>query len=258
MLVETSPWSSGGFRRGNRAPRPQSHPARRAPAAPTARPRPAFSTQYEHNFHRSFPAHILEEDGYDIRGRFPAEARVRVQEMGCSLCSVCGNRQNWLIEFGRPRTVVRTGPAADRHLFVRLRRQNTRLERAGLRPAAQPRAPLGGQASVAVTRFQEYWSRAFGQFELRVELSVLVQLSSGTFQAPVLLRDFGSTNGMILVAKYESISSIAKELVDCGYGYSCLGEPHTSESDAAVIIEILRDWGWSGRGEPPEWLVDAT
>ena len=109
-----------------------------------------------------------------------------------------------------------------------------------------------------MTRFQEYWSRAFGQLELRVELSVPVQLPSGTFQAPVLLRDFGSTNGMILVAKYESISSIAKELVDCGYGYSCLGEPHTSESDAAVIIEILRDWGWSGRGEPPEWLVDAT
>jgi hypothetical protein len=50
---------------------------------------------------------------------------------------------------------LRAGPAAERHLFVRLRRPNTRLERAGLGPAAQPRAPLDAK--------ETHESQAYGQ-----------------------------------------------------------------------------------------------
>jgi hypothetical protein len=62
---------------------------------------------------------------------------------------------------------------------------------------------------------------------------------------------------MVLVAEYDYIRSQAKELVVAGFGYSTLGEPKSEDFDSADPVEMLRDWGWSGKGQAPAWL-DAT
>jgi len=75
----------------------------------------------------------------------------------------------------------------------------------------------------------------------------------------VVLRRFGARNGMVLVAKYNEVQAHASSLVDAGFGYSTLGEPKSEDFDVNGVIEMLRDWGWTGAGPSPTWLSeDAT
>ncbi|MBU1239030.1 hypothetical protein KKF84_13285 [Myxococcota bacterium] len=77
---------------------------------------------------------------------------------------------------------------------------------------------------------------------------------------PVLLRDFGASHGMLLVTDFSLISSFADELTNLGYGYSCLSEPtgvaHPDDDEA--LMEMLSDWGWAGRDNPPAWYREPT
>lgn len=114
---------------------------------------------------------------------------------------------------------------------------------------------------MSLTSFQLRWVRLAERWNLRVETSFSVDLSSGVITVPVLVRDFGGTQGMLLVTEYEQIRAHADELVELGFGYSCLSEPRASQSTDAVVEdeatqEMLTDWGWSGSGEAPRWLCE--
>jgi len=109
--------------------------------------------------------------------------------------------------------------------------------------------------------FQEEWREIADKWHLTVEIPFIVEVSKGEIVVPVLLRDFGARNGMLLVTTYDLIVSHTDELVNQGYGYSCLSEPtgrtaHPDDDDA--LMEMLADWGWSGKGDPPTWYRDGT
>jgi hypothetical protein len=110
-----------------------------------------------------------------------------------------------------------------------------------------------------MTILQAQWIKIAERLGLDVELGVPIPLSEGQVVAPVVLRKFGARNGMVLVAKYEEVRAHTNSLVEAGFGYSTLGEPKSDDFDVNGVIEMLRDWGWTGDGPSPTWLCeDAT
>ena len=87
-----------------------------------------------------------------------------------------------------------------------------------------------------------------------------VELANGQVTVPVLLRDFGAIHGMLLVTDFNLISAHGDELVSLGYGFSCLSEPREVEhpEDGQALMEMLSDWGWSGRDSAPTWYREPT
>ena len=60
---------------------------------------------------------------------------------------------------------------------------------------------------------------------------------------------------MLLVTSYEDIAAVAEQLVAAGFGYSCLDDSPGPDLDEPEIVDMLRDWGWSGSGDAPSWYV---
>jgi hypothetical protein len=94
------------------------------------------------------------------------------------------------------------------------------------------------------------------RLDLDVDVDVGIPLPEGQVVAPVVLRRFGARNGMVLVAKYDDVRAHTNSLVDAGFGYSTLGEPKAEDFDVNGVIEMLRDWGWTGDGPSPTWLCE--
>jgi hypothetical protein len=110
-----------------------------------------------------------------------------------------------------------------------------------------------------MTSLQEEWTRLADRLGLTVRVEFPIDLDGRNFIAPVLLENFGPRFGMVLVESWDAIADVAEKLVESGFGYSCLGDSNNREltEDAlAGIIDMLRDWIWSGNGDQPAWYVD--
>ena len=108
--------------------------------------------------------------------------------------------------------------------------------------------------------FQQLWSDRASRYGLSVAIPFSLSLDGETLGIPVLLREFGARNGILLVTDYAQIGPYADRLVERGYGYSCLSEPSEphEEDDDATLLDMLHDWGWSGDSAPPPWLRDGA
>lgn len=107
-----------------------------------------------------------------------------------------------------------------------------------------------------MTAFQEYWARVAKHLGLKVRIPFRVDLTDDRLTVPVLLEEFGGERGMLLVTSYKRIAAVTDQLVNAGFGYSCLDASPPRDLDEAEmtqIIKMLRDWGWSGNGEAPKW-----
>lgn len=104
------------------------------------------------------------------------------------------------------------------------------------------------------TKFQREWKEIAKRFQLDLCIPHHVQLDDQKLEFPVLLKDFGAIKGMLLLTNYNEIVDIKDRLVEHGYGYSCLSEPSDDDQiHEETVIEILKDWGWVGSGNPPNW-----
>jgi len=106
-----------------------------------------------------------------------------------------------------------------------------------------------------MTTFQEHWLRIAELFGLKVQIPFHVELGSERLTVPVLLEQFGPQRGMLLVTSFADIDALAERLVKAGFGFSCLDGSPGRDIDEAQIIDMLRDWGWSGSGEAPTWYA---
>ena len=62
--------------------------------------------------------------------------------------------------------------------------------------------------------------------------------------AEVRLRDYGADNGMLLFSNYSILRDRENEIVEMGYGYSCLSQPSEDKIDSDEgLIALLDDWG---------------
>jgi hypothetical protein len=96
-----------------------------------------------------------------------------------------------------------------------------------------------------------YWQTAGQDLGITTRLNVLVMGFERLGPVDVLIECFGGKNGTIVVHDYNTIAGSTSKLVEAGYGYSVL-EPG-NEYNREIIIEMLRDWGWSCSSPPPHW-----
>jgi len=107
--------------------------------------------------------------------------------------------------------------------------------------------------------FQENWKAIAEDLGLEIVSSFeLTFPSRDCVKVPVLLRNFGGSVGMLLFTDFSVIEPFVKEIDYSLYGYSTLSEPTKIYNKNDVerresIIEMLEDWGWSGKGEAPVW-----
>ena len=106
-----------------------------------------------------------------------------------------------------------------------------------------------------MTAFQQHWVRIAARFGLKVQIPFEVDLAGERLTVPVLLEEFGARRGMLLVTSYQDIEAVTQRLVGAGFGYSCLDDSPDPDLDESQIVDMLRDWGWSGSREAPNWYA---
>ena len=109
-----------------------------------------------------------------------------------------------------------------------------------------------------MTRFQHYWLAVATRNSLSLETDVSVLLGIETVVFPVILRHFGAERGMVLVTDYLQVRPYRALLVQAGYGFSVLTEPTAALPACDDVGEMLKDWGWTGLGPAPTWLVETA
>ena len=100
-----------------------------------------------------------------------------------------------------------------------------------------------------------YWQQAGDLLGFVVESPYIVSLPSGSsLSFSVRLPNFGAAQGMLLSSRYKHFSAHAGALTTAGYGYAVL-DASTNGVVVQEVIELLRDWGWSGASScAPTWL----
>ncbi|MGQ2802265.1 hypothetical protein ACT54M_18000 [Leptospira santarosai] len=107
------------------------------------------------------------------------------------------------------------------------------------------------------TNLQKIWKDAAESLDLEVEIPFSIILSDNLkINVPVLLKNFGAKNGMLITTNYEDIEPYIEKIYEVGYGFSTLDEPPENEQYSRKdFIELLSDWGWTGDVNlKPEWL----
>ncbi len=93
------------------------------------------------------------------------------------------------------------------------------------------------------TPFQREWIEISEFLGLDIQLSYEIELGYKRLTVPVLLEGFGADKGMLLVTDFDLIADVVEELVNIGYGFSCLSEPLLEPIDWKSVEEMLLDWG---------------
>jgi len=93
------------------------------------------------------------------------------------------------------------------------------------------------------------WRKAAADLGLRVTAPFVLSTPNGEFLFDVLVHDFGSERGMLLMERWSDEKAQAAKLL--GYGFSCLG---AGTYDRNGFIDVLQDWGWFGSSPIPAWL----
>jgi hypothetical protein len=85
-----------------------------------------------------------------------------------------------------------------------------------------------------------------------------VVLSDGSrLRVVALVRNFGPPRGMLIASSYDPLKPHVQKIIEDGYGYSAQFGNSPEEYDRATMVEILRDWGWSGAEDKrPSWLAN--
>lgn len=108
-----------------------------------------------------------------------------------------------------------------------------------------------------MNRLAEIWYLAAKDLSIEVDGPVIVPLGDGQFvEADVVVRNFGGAKGMIVVDRSTQITGLSDAIVEAGFGFSVMGPINPNSSyDRDTLIEVLRDWGWSGPADgAPAWL----
>jgi hypothetical protein len=113
----------------------------------------------------------------------------------------------------------------------------------------------------SLSRLGQRWIAIAESLGLRVEAPASIVLPAGEqIDVDVLLCDFGAQRGMVLVTDDEVVWAHRASIVEAGYGFSVLSDPAPDGDYAfplADTIDLLRDWGWSGKPQDePVWMRD--
>lgn len=109
---------------------------------------------------------------------------------------------------------------------------------------------------------QKQWELIAKEFGLNIVIDYKFICDNIAIEVPVLLKDFGAKNGMLIIDNYRSVSSFVQIINQQDFGFSCLTSSknfdlNISETRSS-IIEMLSDWGWSSDAPKPYWLPENS
>ena len=102
-------------------------------------------------------------------------------------------------------------------------------------------------------RFRRQASGALG---IDVVAPFEAELVDGTrLEFVALVRNFGGPSGMLVAKDYDVVKQHRQKIVDSGFGYATNLGGSQNSCRTAQVIDILKDWGWTGpEDQKPEWL----
>lgn len=99
------------------------------------------------------------------------------------------------------------------------------------------------------------WRWAARDLGVRIRAPFVVTVDEMRLEVPLLVEDFGAVNGMLIVPEYGLVRAWRDQIGRAGYGFSVLEEPPTADYVRAEFVDLLTDWGWTGKpDERPEWM----
>jgi hypothetical protein len=100
-----------------------------------------------------------------------------------------------------------------------------------------------------------FWQRVANHLGINVVTPFEVSFGDGSrLRVSALVKNFGYAKGMLVDADYKLLEPHLRKIIESGYGYSAFGSA-PENFDRLSIIEVLKDWGWSGPPEQrPDWL----
>lgn len=104
------------------------------------------------------------------------------------------------------------------------------------------------------TSATQFWELVAEDLGIHIETPYAIRLSDGSsLVVDALVKDFGPPLGMLVAADYAVLKPFKGSLVAEGYGYATnIGE---GPYERASMVEVLKDWEWSGPQErKPDWL----
>ena len=121
------------------------------------------------------------------------------------------------------------------------------------------RPPTPATSRPIMSRLQNAWRKAARELNLEIVAPFVLKTDTFSVTVEVLLKKFGNPKGMLVVSDFSIIEPYENQIVKLGFGYSTMSEPEKDwpfdAEEKEAFIEILCDWGWTGAGEPPDWLL---
>jgi hypothetical protein len=101
-----------------------------------------------------------------------------------------------------------------------------------------------------------FWRMVADDLGIDIVAPFELALSDGSrLRVAALVKDFGPPSGMLVAFDYGTLKPYAKEVVESGYGYSAQLGNSPGGYNRATMVDVLKDWGWSGAEEKrPSWL----
>jgi len=81
--------------------------------------------------------------------------------------------------------------------------------------------------------------RACADLDLRADLGFRLALSGQNIETIARIADVGAPNGMLVVSSYDVVRNHTDELLEAGYGFSVLDEPHPSEEYDVESFKVM-------------------
>jgi hypothetical protein len=100
-----------------------------------------------------------------------------------------------------------------------------------------------------------FWKMVAQDLGIDIAAPFDATLSDGNrLHVAALVKDFGPPRGMLIALEYNTLKPHRQKIIETGFGYSAqIG--NSEKYDRGTMINILKDWGWSGASDKrPIWL----
>ena len=96
-----------------------------------------------------------------------------------------------------------------------------------------------------MNRLQKRWLEIAGKLNLKIDVPFRLNFpDKSSIEVDVRIRGYGAKKGMLIISDYSAIKKKQQEIIDMGYGFTCLSQPAENEQQSIdSFVELLNDWG---------------
>jgi len=118
---------------------------------------------------------------------------------------------------------------------------------------------LTQQIEKLINPVQKVFKQAAKDLNIRIEMPfIMKEIDGEKYSTTAYLPDFGEGKGVLICLMNENIESLILEEMSKEYFISIISPTGYCEYNREDFIASLVDWGWNGKGNPPEWFISST